>query len=176
MFQTFSNNELCQVHKRSWRPLRGECIPLLLTGLVLWVKWLLYSGGLWRFPTTLFRIQPTPPLEHSGAFSLVILQSPYTKHELSIPCSGWLLPHEVKVIRDSSVFVSSLYKIPLLLLAVGHFLFFSILFWSDLSRWKPPLYYSPSPDYSGSSLIPFCVPDKESRVSKNTDACCVSFC
>lgn len=131
MFQTFSNNELCQVHKHSWRPLRGECIPLLLTGLVLWVKWLLYSGGLWRFPTTLFRIQPTPPLEHSGAFSLVILQSPYTKHELSIPCSGWLLPHEVKVIRDSSVFVSSLYKIPLLLLAVGHFLFFFLSF-SDL--------------------------------------------
>lgn len=145
MFQTFSNNELCQVHKRSWRPLRGECIPLLLTGLVLWVKWLLYSGGLWRFPTTLFRIQPTPPLEHSGAFSLVILQSPYTKHELSIPCSGWLLPHEVKVIRDTSVFVSSLYKIPLLLLAVGHFLFFfyPFLIWSQQIKATTVLFTQP---------------------------------
>lgn len=148
-------------------------IPLLLTLLVLWVKWQLCSGGLRRFPTTLFRIQPAP-LEHSGAFSLVILRSPYTKHELSIPCSGWLLPHEVKVIRDSSVFVSSLYKIPLLLLAVGHFLFFyPFMIWSQ--QIKAPLCYSPSPDYSGSSLIPFCVPDKESRVSKNMDACCMSF-
>ena len=118
-------------------------IPLLLTLLVLWVKWLLCSGGLRRFPTTLFRIQPAP-LEHSGAFSLVILRSPYTKHELSIPCSGWLLPHEVKVIRDSSVFVSSLYKIPLLLLAVGHFLFFyPFMIWSQQIKGTTVLFTQP---------------------------------
>ena len=142
--QTFSNSELCQVHKCSCRPLRGGCIPVLLTGLVFWVKCLLCSGGLRRFPTTLFRIQPTPPLEHSGAFSLVILTSPYTKHELSIPCSGWLLPHEVKVIRDPSVFVSSLYKIPLLQLAVGHFLFFyPFLIWSQQIKGTTVLFTQP---------------------------------
>ena len=101
--------------------------PVLLTALVLEVTWLLCSGGLRSLPATLSSIQPTPPLEHSGAFSLAILLSPCTKHELSVPCSGWLLPHEVKVIRDSSVFVSFLYKIPLLLLAVGHFFFYPLL-------------------------------------------------
>lgn len=109
---------------------RGEWHSHLLL-MELAYKWsgcrvlVAWEGFLSRFSGS----SPLLPLKKPDAFSLVVLLPSFTEHELSITHSGYLLPREVKVMRLECIcFFFSLYKTPLLLLAVGHF----FLSFSDL--------------------------------------------
>lgn len=104
-------------------------IPLLLTGcFVRNVAALVAQKGLLlRFSLS------SLALEHPSPFFLVMFLPSFTKCELLSPHSSCILLHEIRVVRDLSVFVTSLYTTLLFPLAVWQFFFLSFV-WSRLSR------------------------------------------